>query len=1053
MSKTIPELKSMWKREAESYRTQEVGSGVQKLVKEVFKSHDVFNLKEGGLATHIEERHNEFTEEIRKEGKRAEGQTDVMIYINSDIVIPVEIEKYQDIKAGEDQILKYQGIWDKKYGILTDGYIWRFYNNSLYRVFNLDQLLSETDYFLEFWKEYIKPEYYYLSFFEETGQLPLFGKEVVEVEDKRQLFFQDITTLIRSFRHKLRVEGYFNGLEKKEAKKKAAEISYAYIIQFILYKTLVDNRFEDFGNDYKGRIETIHNAIKNRSYKEILGTVDGMSHLISQNIYRPFAKEQEYIRGKLLRLFHSAKNELSDVSPWLDIVVFIKKYNFRNVRNEIFGFVYENYLKELDVEEEKRGQYFTDSSVVRFMLRQIGYTATEIKDKIKTGELDKLSIIDPACGSGTFLYSATDEIVKSFATITDVTSKQIEEIVTNSVFGLDVEEFPLYLAEMNILMRMLPLIMGEKYNNPLDKKIKVFWTQDSIAEFIGSELITLGKQISFPERIIKPKFESFVRSEEDLTEMKGSMTSIPRRRFDYVIANPPYVSYKECYKQGLLVFQLLKKKQVQLSNIFGVNLHSIPGNHKKYAPKPNLYGFFLALGLALLKDDGRLCYIIPQIILTTGDLDVLRYHLAKHVTIEKIITFNRNLFIERGLKQKKIIPTSSLILVVGKNAPSKTHEVEVINYKGVEDTIKDTLNNILLRKKIDTRKVKQSELLENAINWNFIKQDNAFLDFCSSYESNTVPMSIYYEHAAAEKKFDNRFYFDGGGTIETKLLVKNPAGAFEIFDYKGNNYQNYLVSRSSQFYPSTGKVAFPQGSQGIVTFHQKYKIIWRTKAIQKFQFTQRPILLINNQSLVIASNSREELVYLLALLNSPITRLVLEKNLKQEYEKDFLVAIKAIKKYVRVPQITPNNRHIKKEIIKRTEQMLALEEKTLSDFVDFSGILMQKFADVQVDGNALVLCQDGGKTELQIKGDTELVASTIAERFGTRGLKLEKRRISLSDLRNLQVIDFEKQAKLKDYIDDLVFALYFKIPLKEVGLDKAEEIHEACSSSEYYQLL
>ncbi len=93
------------------------------------------------------------------------------------------------------------------------------------------------------------------------------------------------------------------------------------------------------------------------------------------------------------------------------------------------------------------------------MLEQVGYTAKEIRNRIKASELDKLSIVDPACGSGTFLYSATDEIVKSFSTITDETSKQVEEIVTSNIFGLDVEEFPLYLAEMNILMRMLPLIM------------------------------------------------------------------------------------------------------------------------------------------------------------------------------------------------------------------------------------------------------------------------------------------------------------------------------------------------------------------------------------------------------------------------------------------------------------------------------------------------------------------------------------------------------------------------------------------------------------------
>jgi hypothetical protein len=166
-----------------------------------------------------------------------------------------------------------------------------------------------------------------------------------------------------------------------------------------------------------------------------------------------------------------------------------------------------------------------------------------------------------------------------------------------------------------------------------------------------------------------------------------------------------------------------------------------------------------------------------------------------------------------------------------------------------------------------------------------------------------------------------------------------------------------------------------------------------------------------------------------------------------------LVGVRIIKEFVRVPQITPKNKHIKKEIIERTEQMLALEEKTLSDFVDFSGVLVQKLDDVQVAGNTLVLVHDKQKIELQIKGDTELVAGTITEKFGTEGLKLEKPRISLSELRNMQVIDFERQAQLKDYIDDLVFALYFDVPLEDVSPEKSTEIRVACSRSKYYRLL
>ena len=1046
MKKTIPQLKSIWNREKGSYKTQEVGSGVQRFVRNTMECADIFNLNEGKLSTSSEKRRNEFICEKKTKDRR---QADFVIYVNPDIIIPVEVEQYGKIERGVTQLSQYQSDLDKKYGILTDGYSWRFYNNNIYRVFTLDHILSQTGYFLEFWKEYVKPEFYYLSFFEKAGQLSFLGEEELQIEEDRELFFIDITTLIRSFRNKLRIEGYFNGLAREEAEKKATEIAYAYIIQFILYKTLVDNRFDVFDADYKNRIAAIRTAIKKRSYTDILGRIDGMSELISKNIYRPFVKEQEQIRGKMLELFHKAKNELSDVSPWLDIVVFIKKYNFQGVRNEIFGYVYENYLKEL-YKAQKRGQYFTDPYVVNFMLEQVGYTAKEITSKIKANQLDKLSIVDPACGSGTFLYSATDEIIKSHKAITDDTSKQVEEIVTNNVFGLDIEEFPLYLAEMNILMRMLPLVMGEKYNNPLDKKIKVFLTKDSLAEFIGSGLSSAREQTSFLHKIIKPKFESFVRSERDLTEMKGSMTSFPRRRFDYVIANPPYISYNECCKQGILVFDLIKSKQIQLNDIFGVNLHSIPGSAKKYAPKPNLYAFFIALGLALLKDDGRLCYIVPQTVLTAGDLDVLRYHLAKYATIEKIITFNSNLFIDRGLKQKRIIPTSSLILVVGKNAPSKTHEVQVINYKRVEDTINDTLNNIVTGKKTDVRKVKQADLLENATNWNFIKQTSEFVDFHQVYQKNTDSISAYWDHQIAQRLFKDRFYFDKGLVFEKDKITERDTKEDFYNLVKLDHLKISATKLNSKIKRSD--IRIPHGSQGLDLFDKKYKIVWRYMNYDKFHFSDDKIMISFNY-VIISSNNRNGIVYLMALLNSRVTSAILNGSLRSEAEKDILLGIKAIKEYIRVPRITPRNKHIKEQITKRTEELLALEEKTLSDFVDFSHVLLQKFDHIQVGRNKLVLVHDNQKTELRIKGDSELIAGTIAKEFGAKALKLEKRKIPLSKLRNLQVVDLAKQAELKDYIDDLVFSLYFNIALKGVGLEVSTLIRKACSKSRYYRFL
>lgn len=1059
MLKSISQLKSKWNKEKGAYKRQEVGSGVQKFVKEVLESEEIFNLKEGLKSTSLERRKNEFLEEEIKKGR---NQADIVIFIDSEIIIPIEVERYENIDAGKGQILQYQLDWQKKYGILTDGYTWRFYNNNSYRKFTLQHILEETSLFLEFWKEYIKLESYYISFFEPPSQTSLFKDiERISVESDRQIFFEDITQLIGSFKNKLKIEGYFNGLEKKEKEKRAIEITYAYIIQFILYKTLVDNEFDAFAQEFQASVKKIHTYLDSERYKDILGVIDNISAEISKNVYRPFAKEQEFISRKLRDLYRSIENKLSDVSPWLDIFVFIKKYDFANVRNEIFGYIYENYLKEL-FEEEKKGQYFTDPAIVNFMLEQIGYTTQDLKTQVRAKK-DKISIVDPSCGSGTFLYSAVDSIIKSFDSNSEEASKEIEGIINNNIFGLDIAEFPLYLAEMNILMRMLPLIVSEKYNNPVDKKIKVFLTKDSIAEFIDARLENTlsdfqrrGSQLEFFSTEIELNYESYVRDEGDLAEMKQSMRP-PRRRFDFVIGNPPYVGYNECSKQGVLIFELMRQGKAKLNDIYGVNLHSVPNNPKKYRPNPNLYAFFIALGLTLLKDNGKLCYIIPQTILTAGDLDVLRYHLARFATIEKIITFSGRMFVGRGIKQNKEVATSSLIFVASRRMPNKLHEVEIINYEHPNDTIEETLQNILIGKKINKKKILQNNFLKNAVNWNFIKQDKILLDFHEEYKKNTGEISIYYNHVLAKHQFKSKFYFDSGYNIDEKqLLRESPKDNYYLYPKIKSDF--WTIKEGRGFWPNIRKGQSPhaiqlrQANQGYNLLDSTYKIIWSYVNPSRFHFSSIPLIWARNQICAIGSENKEELLYLFSILNSSIIMNILSSNLKSETEKDYLVSTSAVKEFVRVPRINEDNQFIKYEIIKRTEEMLALEEKILTDFVDFSGVMVQKFDNVTVENSHFILIKDKEKIKCKIKEKTDLIKKVIKTKFADAQL-LDKEKIILSELKSLLVIDSEKQKLVKEYIDDLVFALYFNVELKEVGLEKANSVQRLCDGSKFYSLV
>lgn len=1064
----IKYLKAKWNKEKEYYRKQELGSGVHSFVKDFLESEDLFRLKEGRLSGKDVLRKNEYIHENKaKEGRKA----DFVIYISPEIVVPLEAECYGNIQAGIKQLINYQKDFDKHYGILTDGYTWRFYNNNIYREFNLDQIIDETDIFLEFWKEYIKPEFYYLTFFEPQGQLSLLKEERLPVEENRQIFFDDITQLIRSFKNKLQVEGYFEGLDRKDREKKAVEITYAYVIQFILYKTLVDNEFGNFVQEFKEIVKAIHDCLKIKQYGKILGVIEGISNKISQNIYRPFKKEQDFINQILLNLYRQPKNELHDVAPWLDIFVFIKKYTFANIQNEIFGYIYENYLKEL-YEDTKKGQYFTDPAVVNFMLQQVRFTPEALQKRYQYDK-DSVSLIDPSCGSGTFLYSAVDSILKAFGNNSEEKSQQIEAIVNNNIFGLDIAEFPLYLAEMSILMRLLPQIINERYNNPIDKKIKVFKTRDSIAEFMDTALkntlsdidIAFKKstgQIELFTEKLDLGYSSYVRDENDLEEMKKSLENlpeVPRRRFDFIIGNPPYVGYNECAKQKVLVFELMKQGKVKLNNIYGVNLHSIPDKSKKYRPNPNLYAFFVALGIALLKDNGRLCYIIPQTLLTAGDLDVLRYHLAKFTTLEKIIIFSGKMFIGRGLKQNKPVATSSLVFVLNKEIPPSTHQVEIINYQDPNDEIEKTLLNILANKKVDKKKVLQVKFLQNVANWNFIKQSKTFLDFYDEYKRHTEDIAIYYEHLLANLQFkSSKFFFDSGYSIdERKLLKEKSDQEYYYYPKLSNNFWTIRTHRG--FWPnirlgnSPQVIRLRQANQGYNLLDSKYKVLWSYANPNRFHFTSIPVIWARNQICAIGSDNEKEILYLFALLNSPIIQLILRSNLGSENEKDLLVSTTAVKEFVRVPKIDETNQKIKDEIIKQTDQLLALEEVTISDFVDFSKLMIQKADSVSVEGNFLVVEKDKEIIKLPLEGDALLVKRVIDNRYSKSDLNLEGQKINLTELRNLPVIDFEKQKTLKDYIDDLVFALYFSIGLRELGLNKARDVKAVCVKNLYYKLV
>lgn len=1068
------QIGALWATESASYRTREVGSGVQRFVRECLKCDELFDLQPGNLSTPLERRTREFIEEKNTRGART---ADIVIYTAAGMPVPVEVEKYGDIEAGVGQIAQYQLDLGQKLGILTDGHEWRFYNNRRYESLTLTNFLQSPVVLRAFWQTYTAPLYYYRSFFNselqhpaanalslaEGGNIPdsFEGSSALTPTEVRHHFFDDIRTLIEH------LSGSFmrsEATQPSEARRQV-EIAYAYLIQYLLYKSLVDNQYADYYKANRSRLRAVAKALDNELYHEPLAAIQGISHSIANRIYRPFQREQEAIASSMRQLLDDPDVGLMDIAPWLDIFVFIHRYDFGNVEQDLFGYVYENYLNELFPKSE-RGQRFTDPAVVEFMLDEVGYRPKALRTTLRRGK--EVSIVDPACGSGTFLMSATRRLVDALWREGDRSSVRTEDIVCESVFGLDVEEFPLYLAEMNQLSELLPVIADQEDPRPLGNRIKVFKTRDSISEFLNVDVLNtkVAAEVSASEQPDQTEmfdraqmldYASFVRDEGDLHEMKASLEagpSTPRWRFDYVVANPPYVGYNACSQAGLLFFELMREGAATLSNVYGVNLHSAPGRRKKYPPKPNLYAFFVALGLALLKDGARLCYIIPQSLLTESNYDVLRYHLSTFVQVDSLIAFSGRLFVGRGLDQKRPIATSSLIITLTNRPPAADHEVEVVYHESDADDVSTVVEELRARRGSQSVKVRQELLRERIENWNFLAQPPEFQTFLSRYEESSADISCYYNHDQARVAFGSRFYFDVGYTLDTSRYHSEPTGPddYAVLDHR--DFVGLTQLQPSQYYPGgEDHIDLPRNSQGLDTIRQRYKIVWPVKNPDRFYLTDQRIVFPMGNSGIISSDNRAEIYFLFGVLNSTVCWYLLEGVGRIPNERSgFLVPITRIKESIRVPRVrSTDSEALKAALIGRVEDLVSMEARRFHDFVDMRAVRWSVIDSVGLDDGAVLLGRKNRSVRCKIRNDPKRVAEAV-EQIATE-IERSGEAIDLLRLRNYPATGGHERELVMRWIDELSFALFFNQSLGATALEDLDAVESSNAKDGLYAVI
>lgn len=140
------------------------------------------------------------------------------------------------------------------------------------------------------------------------------------------------------------------------------------------------------------------------------------------------------------------------------------RYDFSAISTDVLGGIYEQYLgyvqgkaqKDSKGKKSKRksqGIYYTPKYIVEYLIEQ---TLGEVLKKAKKKDLLNIKILDPACGSGSFLISAYDKMLEAknkLETQTGLFDKF--EILKNNIYGVDLDEQAIEIARLNLLLRVL----------------------------------------------------------------------------------------------------------------------------------------------------------------------------------------------------------------------------------------------------------------------------------------------------------------------------------------------------------------------------------------------------------------------------------------------------------------------------------------------------------------------------------------------------------------------------------------------------------------------
>ena len=303
------------------------------------------------------------------------------------------------------------------------------------------------------------------------------------------------------------------------------------------------------------------------------------------------------------------------------------EYDFKAMPADVLGTVYENYLSHRLSKSKKgttvskdatkrkeQGIYYTPSYIVDYIVKN---ALGPVLDKCKTIEdIKKIKVLDPACGSGSFLIKAAQIIFEKYQEFNSKDSKDLLKvsILKENIYGVDLDQQAVEITRLNLLINALtkqeklPFLDNIKNGNSL-----ISGTDEELERYFGKNF-----------RDKKP-FDW----QEEFPEV------FKQGGFDVVIGNPPYVRQED-----------IKEYKEIFSGLF-------PNVANGTA---DLFIYFFERAMQLLKKEGYFGFITSNKFIRTGYGKNLRIYLKNNFTILQLIDqFDQKVFEEASVDPCMII--------------------------------------------------------------------------------------------------------------------------------------------------------------------------------------------------------------------------------------------------------------------------------------------------------------------------------------------------------------------------------------------------------------